>query len=158
MRSRNALAIPACLAFSLGAAFAQVADLSGGWTLNHAKSDFGKIRKPISVVVSIEHAEPALKYAGTIVYAHEDSREFSFQGAIDGKEYPSTYAAGAGKVAIRRLNPQTIEAVFRSQDGLVTETARTRVSRDGKFMTRRMRLEGPDGLSQWTEVYERRGR
>ncbi len=153
MRAR--LWISILILLGAGLANAQVANMSGGWKLNASKSKFGKVRKPLSIVLVIEHAEPKLSYQGTIVYAHEDSRDFFFEGLIDGKECPATRTFGEGKVAVRRVDPRTISAVFKTNDGLVTEYARTVVSSDGKLMRRRISRKDPSGEAIWTEVYER---
>lgn len=146
-----------CTALSLGASLAQVANLSGTWDLNVGKSNWGKLQKPLAITVTIEHREPALKYTGTIVYsAGEDTRTFGFEGAIDGKEYPITRSFGSGKIRIRRLDPRTTESVFRSDDGLWEEYARTSISADGKTLRREIRRKGPEGEMRWTEVYDKR--
>jgi hypothetical protein len=131
-------------------------DLTGDWHLNVAKSRWGSMNKPHSVVVRIEHKEPAFSYYGEIQYANEDTRSFAFDGAIDGKSYPVTRSYGPGTMVLKRLETYSIESVYRSDSGLYTETTRTSVSRDGKLLTRRLRLQSPDGVKTWTEIYERR--
>ena len=139
------------------AASAQVANFTGAWQLSVQKSRWGKKPKPQSVTVKVEHNEPALSYHGTVVLGDEDSRTFEFTGAIDGKECPVTGGAyGPGKVAITRVNERTTTSVFKSDSGQHVETARTVVSDDGRTLTRRMQLKGPEGTISWTEVYERR--
>ena len=151
------IAIVALTAVVLCMSAAQVADLSGAWHLNVEKSKWGKHPKPHSVVVNVEHHEPALKYSGTAVAANgEDTREFSFEGAIDGKEYPITGAFGDGKIAIRRVSPTTTASVFKSNDGNVVETATTTISADGRTLRREIKVKGPEGEVSWTEIYERR--
>ena len=139
-----------------GAAAAGVASLSGTWKLNVEKSSWGRARKPATVVIEIDHREPVLKYHGTISYVNEDTREFVFDGAIDGKEYALIRSYGAGKVRVERINDNSIVSTFRTDDGRYVETTRNSVSRDGKIMTRRINVQGPDGDTRWTEVYEKR--
>jgi hypothetical protein len=149
--------IPLLIVFSFGTSWAQVASLSGTWQLNVEKSKWGKLQKPVTAVVSITHREPKLEYTGSIVYATgEDTRPFGFNGAIDGKEYPGTRSAGAGKITLKRVDDRTIFSHFRSDDGLFTEEATTSVSPDGKSMRRALQRKGPDGELKWTEVYEKR--
>ncbi len=146
-----------CIAFCLSTCLAQVADLSGTWDLNLDKSSWGQVQKPLAITVTIEHREPAIRYTGTIVYAAgEDTRTFSFQGAIDGKEYPITRSFGSGKIRIRRVNARTTESVFRSDDGQWEEVTRTSISVDGKTLRREIRRKGPPGELRWTEVYDKR--
>lgn len=156
MKKAMLLLVPSVLCATMGIPPSAPGDLTGDWHLNVEKSRWGSVSKPVSVVVHIEHREPALSYHGEIVYANEDTRQFGFAGAIDGKQYPLTRSYGEGKVTLKRLDVRTIESVFRSDSGGYTETARTSVSQDGKVLTRHLRLQGPDGVKTWTEVYERR--
>ena len=156
MRLQSFLAAVLLAAFSVGVCSAQIADLSGTWRLNVQKSRWGNLQKPFSILVTVEHKEPLLKYSGTMVYSGgEDTRTFAFSGAIDGKEYPITRSFGKGKVVIQRINNWTTESVFRSDDGQWSETTRTSLSRDGKQMRRTIRRKGPEGELNWTEVYEK---
>jgi len=148
------------LSFAMAVASAQVADLSGTWQLNVQKSSWGKHTKPTAGTVMIEHHEPALKYSGTVEVQNGTETSpgkstFSFDGAIDGKEYPVTGITGTGKMTIRRINPRTIESELKSSDGKVLETAKTTISPDGKRLTRELKTTGPAGQVSWTEVYDR---
>jgi len=130
----------------------QVASLSGTWQLNVEKSRWGKKPKPYSVVVTVEHNEPALKYTGTVTDAMgEPKRHFEYSGSIDGKEY----AHGEGMSMLTRVDPRTVSSIYRSADGYTTIRATTTVSEDGKTLTRRMTSEGPEGTVRWTEVFEK---
>jgi hypothetical protein len=109
------------------------------------------------ITVTIDHKEPSFTYSGRLVYAEgEDTREFRFHGAIDGREYPVTRSFGAGKIVMTRVDHRTLSSVLRSDDGSWTENIRTTISRDGNVMRRSIRREGPSGEMEWTEVYERR--
>ena len=152
------------LAFALSTAMllagADVPDLSGTWKLNVQKSSWGKHPKPTSGTVTIEHHEPSLKYSGTVAVEHgsetDDSKgTFSFDGAIDGKEYPVTGVAGTGKLSIRRLSPTTTVSELKSPDGAVLQTAKTTISSDGKRLTREVKQTTSAGEVSWTEVYDR---
>lgn len=148
--------VPLCFAFSLGVA-AQVADFSGTWQLNVERSRWGKARKPSSAALTIEHRDPALKYYGMIVDDSGDvGRPFSFEGAIDGKEYPSSRSYGQGKITFAWQGRTTVVSDFKSDDGLFTETARNTLSGDGKTLTRRIRVKGPNTDLSWTEIYEKK--
>jgi hypothetical protein len=143
----------------MGAAFltaAPLGNMSGTWHLNVEKSQWGTTKKPHSVVLTLEHKEPFLKYQGTVVYANEDSRDFSFEGAVDGKEYPMVRSYGPGMITLKRVDVFTIESVYKSTDGEVIETTRTTLSMDGKSMTRKYRTRSPEGTKTWTEVYDKR--
>lgn len=134
---------------------ADVANMSGTWNLNVAKSTWGKKVQPLSVVIKIDHNEPKLHYTGSAKVPDSDERTFEFDGAVDGKEYPTVSAYGPAKVAYKRVNPYTTSSVLKSDDGKFTETATTVIDRDGKTLTRRMQMAGPDGRSVWTEIYSK---
>jgi hypothetical protein len=134
----------------------QLGNLTGTWHLNVEKSQWGTANKPHSVVLMVEHREPVLRYRGTVVYVNEESRDFSFDGAVDGKSYAMVRSYGPGTITLKRVDVFTIESVFKTEDGSTMETARTVVSTDGKTMTRKYRASGPDGTKTWTEVYDKR--
>jgi hypothetical protein len=133
---------------------APVPNLTGTWKLNVQKSQWGKKAAPVSVIVVIEHQEPAWKYTGTVIEANNDEKKFTYEGVIDGKERDATSGYGPGKMTMRRVNRFTIQSVFHSTDGRFTETAQT-ASTDGQVLTRRMNLKSPDGTVSWVEVYEK---
>lgn len=150
------LSLPAVLALAAGAAVAQPADLTGSWHLNVGKSRWGSMAKPISVVMTIEHREPRLDYHGVVQYANEDTREFTFSGSMDGSAYAMSRSFGDGMITLRRIDAWTFESVFRTTDGRFVETAQTTIARSGRTLTRRLRLQAPDGRKNWTEHYDRR--
>jgi hypothetical protein len=153
---RAFLALP--LAAFLSSA-SNVADMSGTWFLDVNKSRWGRHAKAQSAVVKVEHHEPALKYSGTVVAASgggETTQEFSFDGAIDGKEYPLKDTAGEKRMTFQRVNPSTVKSVLKAADGTVVETATTTISRDGKTMQRDIEAKGRNGEVAWTEFYDRR--
>jgi hypothetical protein len=137
-------------------AFADVVSMAGNWRLNPAKSTWGKVRKPFSVDLAIEHQEPVFCYTGTVIYGNEDSRDFVFAGKIDGHEYPMSRSFGPGSASVRRRDDLSIVSTYTSADGLYTETATTSISADGSRLTRRVVLRLAGGERRWTEVYERR--
>jgi len=146
--------VVAAILLSLAACRAKNPDLSGNWRLNIEKSKWGKVKKPTSVMLEIQHNDPALKYWGRVVDADSEGREFHFEGAIDGREYPTHGAFADGKIAFQHKPGYIVVSTFRSNDGLLSETAETSVSPDGKSLTRRVRLIRPDGELKWTEIYD----
>jgi hypothetical protein len=154
MRSTSktlALALIGCLALP-----AEVADMSGHWVLNVKRSKWGKKPPPQAVEIDIEHKEPSLKYKGSVTNRPEDApATFTFDGAIDGKEYTVKEGMTESKVSIRRARDSTTASTLRSTDGKIQETTQTKILRDGKTMVREIRHKGPDGTRNWTEIYER---
>jgi hypothetical protein len=127
--------------------------MSGIWKLNAEKSEWRGVRRPLSVVVTVEHREPMLKYSGWVTYPDSPPRGFSFDGAIDGKPHAALRSYGPGSSQMRRLGGHEVASDFRSADGRFREAAQTLLSADGKQMTRRLQLNGPNGREDWTEVY-----
>jgi hypothetical protein len=141
---------------ALAAPSAGAADLNGIWVLNVEASSWGPMRKPASVVLDIEQKQNSLRYSGVVVYASDDSRDFEFTGVIDGKPYPVTRSWGPGTVAFRRTDSQTLASVYRSNDGLYEENAKTVLLGSGKRLIRYLHLRCPEGDKRWVEIYDRR--
>lgn len=148
--------VVAAMLLSLAACGAKAPDLSGKWKLNVQKSKWGKVNKPTSVILEIQHSEPALKYWGRVVDSDSDGREFSFEGAIDGREYPVIGAFAEGKIVFVRKPGNVVASTFHSNDAMLSETAETSVSADRQALTRRVHLKRPAGELKWTEIYDRR--
>ena len=134
---------------------AQAQGMSGTWKLNAEKSDWRNVQRPLSVVVTVEHREPILKYSGWVTYPDNSPRGFSFDGAVDGKPHPALRSYGPGSSQMTRRGRGVVDSDFRSDDGKFREAAQTILSADGRQMTRRLHLNGPNGQEEWTEVYEK---
>jgi hypothetical protein len=148
--------VPAFLSVALGVCAGQTANFTGSWYLNVEKSHWGSKPKPLSVTLVIEHRDHVLQYHGTVTHSDDYTRDFAFSGAIDGKEYPMVSSLGTGVAVLRLVDATTYESVFRNKDGTRSETARTSLSRDGRYLTRKIRQQTPEGTRTWTEIYERR--
>jgi len=142
------------LAFS--ALAADVANMGGEWHLNVKRSKWGQKPAPQSVIIKIDHQEPKLQYSGKVVNAQENTSTFSFDGAIDGKEYSLKDDNAERKITVSRLSPVATTSTIRSADGKTEEVTTTRLSQDGKNLIRRIRLTSPEGNRAWTEVYDRK--
>ena len=149
-------AILAMLLLSLGACRAKGPDLSGTWKLNVQKSHWGKVRKPVSVMLEIRHEDPVLKYQGRVVDAESEGREFGFDGLINGQEQALHGAYADGTIAFTHRPDNVLTSSFKSADGQVTENAETSISADSRVLTRRVRFARGESKLSWTEVYERR--
>ncbi|MEN6603346.1 MAG: hypothetical protein ABFD86_13115 [Bryobacteraceae bacterium] len=147
--------VVAAMFLSLAACGSKAPDISGNWKLNIGKSKWGKVNKPTSVILEIQHNEPALKYSGRVVDSDSEGREFSFEGAIDGREYTVHGAFADGKIVYVRKPGNVIASTFHSNDALLSETAETSVSADGKTLTRHVHLKRPESELTWTEIYDR---
>ena len=130
-------------------------NFSGTWKLNLGKSSWRGLRKPISVIVTIEHKQASFSYSGSLVDADGELRNFEFSGFVDGKEYPATREYGEGKVALKWAGSNSLMATFKTSDGRWVETTTRSLSRNGKTLTQQLRLKAPDREITWTEMYEK---
>lgn len=130
-------------------------NFTGTWKLNREKSKYGNLRKPVSVIVTIDHRNPTFSYSGSVVDADGDLRNFEFSGAIDGKQYPASRSYGQGTIVLRWTSSNTFTEVFTSADGRWVETITRSLSRNGRTLTQRTQIRGPDGQVTWTEVYDK---
>jgi hypothetical protein len=151
-RPAKLLAIPV-FALASEVCLAQVADLSGVWKLNVEQSRWGSRPKVVSCMVTIEHREPEVRYFGTVVDASQELRHFDFSGTVDGRVHPVNTAFGEGTARLTRVDARTIRAELKSNDGRATQVITTSLSRDGKVLTRRLKLKDANGSASWTEVY-----
>jgi len=132
---------------------AEPANLSGTWRLDLKKSKWGGHSAPQSGEIVIEHNEPKLKYTGKVTDLDGTENTYSFDGAIDGKEYPVKMGTGDQKIIIKRLSPNSISSTLKNADS--EEEAITTLAPDSKSLVRKVRRSGPKGKSSWTEVYNR---
>jgi hypothetical protein len=151
-----------CIVAALVAVLAPVtlaaapANLSGHWVLNVKESSWGKKKAPENITVDIQHQDPKFKYTGELTPNLEGQRTtFTFDGAIDGKEYTLKEDEVQRKLKIERQNDYTLKTTATSMDGKSIETSTTSISRDGKRLTRRITLKAPDGSATWTEIYDK---
>jgi hypothetical protein len=148
------------LLIALASTPAEVVDMSGTWVLNKDRSDWNKKSPPTGVILHIEHREPSFKYNGKVVEGgtEKDDTQFSFEGAIDGKEYLVTEASGAkSRIRLKRVSADTISSVLIGTGGKTLQEATTTISSDRKTLVRKIKQRNPDNTTgEWTEIYEKR--
>lgn len=127
-------------------AAADVADMSGTWVLDVARSKWHSAPKPDSGRLVIEHQEPKLKYERIFVTAAVEDKTVKFEGPIDGKEHNGAIAT--------RLAPYSILFVKKSEDGANQEITVT-MTKDGKHLVRRVQSSGSGAKIVWTELYDK---
>ena len=103
--TRRALLVLIAAALALPAA--DPYNLSGTWMLDVNKSKWNAKARPNKVVLQIEHSEPKLKYTGTVTDAKDAESTFSFDGAIDKKQYPLKESDGQRNITFSRLSATT---------------------------------------------------
>ncbi len=134
---------------------AAVANMGGTWVLDQKRSRFGDVR-PGEVVLTIQHEDPKLKYTGTVNNPPEGAiNDFSFDGAIDGKEYVVKQDNGDRRVTFKRVNDKVVESVSHGPEGEIR--SRITISDDGNSMERRMTVKMPNGKTRnWVEIYAKK--
>lgn len=135
---------------------AEPANMSGTWKLNVDRSKLHGRPAPSSLQIVIQHNEPKLSYKGRIYTpSAEGDSEFSFDGAIDGKEYPVKVDTTDQRITFKRLSPYSVQSDMHTVDGKIQETATTAISLDGKTLVRRIIRTTPQGKQTWTETYDK---
>ncbi len=132
-----------------GVLLAQSNPFIGTWKLNTAKSKYSPGPAPQSQTSTNEAQANGVKTSTQGTAADGSHLAWSFTANYDGKDYPvsGTTAAlnGANTVALKRINPNTVEATFKKA-GKVVLTGRQVVSKDGKVLT--ITAKGTDANGQ----------
>jgi hypothetical protein len=159
MRTNTKALVPGCMGLFLmlwvSPLNAKILNTTGTWKLNVEKSDFGKDPKPQTIMVKVVHKEPAFKYSVTGTNSKAQPINVEFDGAIDGKPYKETGTQGGTTVTYKRLNDSTIEGTATSADGKTSEAFTLAVSKDGKVVTRKATVKGPEGEYTTLQIYEK---
>jgi hypothetical protein len=150
MKPRLSLAVcGAALLLTLSAAAQGIPDFSGTWTLDAAKSDFGPMPPPESVVMVIDHKEPALKVATTQKSQMGDASNESTY-TTDGKENLNKMRSPGGDQDVKSttkwsgktlVTSRTIDA----QGMSIGIDDAWELSADGKVLTVTRQLKTPQG-------------
>jgi hypothetical protein len=155
--NRSMKAFLSVLLFASLACAADVANMSGAWKLNVAKSKFDKNAAPLNVLLKIEHNEPSLKYSGSVTGSQEGQTDtFEFDGAIDEKIYPVKENADTGRtIKFKRKSDRAVESWSSDRNG-TEQYAVTEISGDGKTLIRTVHVKLDNGgRSDWTEFYDK---
>jgi hypothetical protein len=141
--------VTAALLLTFTAAAQSLPDFSGTWTLDAAKSDFGPMPPPDSIVMVIDHKEPTLKMTVTQKSQMGDATNDSTY-TTDGKDNVNKVRSAAGEQNFKSTTKwsgkvlatnRTIEAQGMSIG--IDET--WDLSPDGKVMTINRTLNTPQG-------------
>jgi hypothetical protein len=149
------LILRALLALALlpGAPAADKPNFSGEWKMNAAKSNFGALPPPASIVRQITHAEPSM----TIVEDQQSdlgtqttNRKFS----VDGKE--TTFDAnGTAVTASAVWDGNAIVATSKVDAIGLQFVDRMTLSEDGRTLTSVVHITSPQGEIDITVVFDR---
>jgi hypothetical protein len=159
MRIVTKAVVPACIALLLVWAsllHAQNAkpNWSGTWKLNMEKSDFGKEPKPKEVILKMEDKAPAFKYSATVTDMEGKQFNWEWEGAVDGKPYKET-GPQVANVTLKKINDSTTQGTRITADGKTTQTYTSTLSKDGKVITEKWTVKGPEGEYKQHIVWEK---
>jgi hypothetical protein len=145
-----------CLTLALCGAMAQgKPNFSGEWKLNVAKSDFGQMPAPTSMVQKVTHNDPALKVVRTQV---GDQGEFTTDSTYttDGKECINTTRMGESKSTLKwDGDTLVIDTKMDFQGNAVSITSRWTLSAEGKTLTLNQRFSSQMGEGEAKLVLEK---
>lgn len=141
--------VAALLLFVIAPAAQGLPNFSGTWKMDPAKSDFGPMPAPESIVMVIDHAEPSLKVAATQKGPMGDASNNSIY-TTDGKENLNKARGPAGEQDVKSTTKwagstlqtkRTLEAQGMSID--IDETME--LAADGKTLTMTRQINTPQG-------------
>ena len=148
MKSRLSVAAAVVL-LALSAAAQSPPNFSGTWTLDAAKSDFGPMPPPESIVMVIDHKEPALKVTTTQKSQMGDSTNDSTY-TTDGKENVNRTRGPAGDQDVKSTTKWsgttlTTSRAIEAQGMSIGIDDSWDLSADGKVLTVTRQLKTPQG-------------
>ena len=150
MKARVYLAAcAALLALTISTAAQGLPNFTGTWTLDAAKSDFGPMPPPESVVMVIDHKEPTVKVTTTQKTQMGDSSNDSTY-TTDGKENVNKMRGPAGDQDVKsttKWNGKTLETsrTIEAQGMSIGIDDSWELSPDGKALTVSRQLKTPQG-------------
>jgi hypothetical protein len=108
----------------------------GTWKLNVAKSKYTGTPMPKEMTRTVEVEGDSVKYTYAGTAADGSPISYGFTAKYDGKDYPMTGTApgGVDMIAIKRINPNTLQAT-QKKAGKVVANTKVEVSKDGKVTT-----------------------
>ena len=126
-----------------------VPNFSGTWVLDAAKSDFGPIPGPESIVMVIDHKEPALKVTVTQKGPQGEATNDSMY-TTDGKDNVNKMRSPAGDQDVKsttKWNGKTLATTrtIEAQGMSIGIDDAWDLSADGKVMTINRQLKTPQG-------------
>jgi len=159
--------ILACIALLLVAAMVVSAQTAPGtdkksqgvgrWTLDKAKSDFGKTPPPRRASLHVtESSADRISYTYTEVDAKGKTYKDSWSGKPDGSMRPSETVPPGSSQASFRWEGDTLMAEFKDDKGMEAQE-RITFSEDGRTMNVERTAKGPEGESKSTQVWRKKG-
>jgi hypothetical protein len=140
-------------------------DLSGTWTLDKSKSDFGPFQnRPIAkadATLVVAHHDPELRLTRTLsLEGQQQSKEFAYYTDERGETNPAAIGGGEVKSKTKWDGDKVVAHASIKRDGPrgsyeIDTTERWQVSGDGKTLTQTTTISGPFGVQEIKLVYRR---
>lgn len=128
----------------------------GSWTLDASKSSFGNMPVPRFERMVVSKDEPAaIKWNITGTTPDGKSYTESYDGPVDGKDHKIMSTDGPSMAAYTRTADGGLQWTIKDAKGSVIETGAGQLSPDGKTLTLKGTMEGPNGKANFTAVYNR---
>ena len=131
-------------------------DFTGDWTLNVAKSSFGKMPKPQGMTLKAAHKGEVLHSVQTTDYG-QGLKSMEGDWFLDAKQHPvDPSAQGNKQTQMSRWQGNALIAERRSEDGSYREIIRMTLSGDGKTATEKVFVKSPNGNNASTLIWNRK--
>jgi hypothetical protein len=142
--SRRWFLIAAWVALAAGSALAKP-DFSGEWKMNPAKSDYGQVPMPASIVRTIQHAEPNISIK-TVQQSDRGEITTDLKFTTDGKEGANEIRGSEVKGTARwQGDTLVIETRREMQGAQIRSQDRWTLSGDGRTLTVLTNVKSPAG-------------
>ncbi len=128
----------AALVFLAAFAFAQPKpNFSGTWKQDNARSDFGNLPAPISVIDIITHKDPVLHLTQTVIGPQGDSVTSEHDYSTDGREQAGKSPNYTEKTVVKSDGNALVFTITRDYSGReVIIRERWELSSDGKTLSK----------------------
>jgi len=121
----------------------------GTWVLNVAKSTFKPGPPPRSQTRKFEQTDRGIRYTSDGVDADGKPTHSEYLANFDGKDYALTGSTQADTIALKRMDPWTLE-VTQKRAGKIVVTGTRTISKDGRTAT--VRNKGTDSSGRTLDV------
>lgn len=131
-------------------------NFTGTWKLNLEKSNFGPTPAPESMVIKIDHKEPALALVATRVEKGSAPDTVILKLTTDGKESSNTVHGSEVKTKLKWEGPVLwLDSLINIDGGTVSLKDKWSLSADGTTLTIARHYSGPEGEADIIYVLER---
>ena len=126
-------------------------DFSGDWELLISKSRFGKLEKPVRMILHSENRNGVMHSEQT-TYTPQGTSTVESEWYPDGKEHEDPSKSTR---TVTRWEDDTLVSQKKSADGKIIQTIRLRKSTDGKTVTQDIDTRDSNGENHSVLVWEK---